>query len=152
MRKFRFCLMAVLCVAGLTFASCGGDDDEPESTEQGGGNSGGSGNTGGSSTGKNPVSGKTFSCVESSNDGYMKISTNFKLSFTAKNFTRVMKQTAESKDIATGKWELIQNLDKTETGTYEYTADRIVLHPSDGGSVTLTKSGNGWKDGNYIYK
>lgn len=152
MRKFRFCLMAVLCVAGLTFASCGGDDDEPESTEQGGGNSGGSGNTGGADSGKNPVAGKTIRCVETKKNDFVKVSTNFAITFTAKEFTKVLKQTAEEYDMGTGKWEETLNLDVVYTGTYTFTSDRIVCSYSDGGSFVLNKVSGGWDEDGYIYK
>ncbi len=142
--------MAMLCVAGLTVASCGGDDEDepkPNPAEQGGGSS-----SGGSSSNSNPMVGKTITCDENINNGSMRVKTNFSIRFnSATRYTQTLLQKAEERDFS-GTWTTIHYLNKEEEGTYEYTSAKITLHSSSGGTTTLTKVSGGWKDGNYIYK
>lgn len=139
-KLFTCSFLSVLLLTPL--ASCGGDEpNEPDKEEVGG------------DTNRNPMQGKTISCVEDSDNGTMRISTNFTIHFVDERFyTQTLKQVAKEQDWATGSWNTIQNLNKTIEGTYEYSSTKIILKGNDGTTKTLTKSGNGWKDGSYLYK
>lgn len=152
MKKYLLTLLSVLLSTGCLLTSCSKDDDEQPS-KPGTENVTPSDPNAGNVTQSNPLVGKTIKCVENDKHDFMRFTTNFSIQFiSATIYIQTLKQTVEELDWATGKWYTSFNLDKTVNGTYEYSSSRIVLHPSDGGSSTLTKESNGWKDGNYLYK
>lgn len=141
-KKYFLTLLSVLVLsAGCLLVSCSKDDNEssePENVEV---------------TPANPMVGKTIKCVENNNSDWVRISTNFSIQFvSATKFIWKLKQKAEDYDLATNRWNTTLDLDKTIEGTYQYSSSRIFLRQDDGGTKTLTKEGNGWKEGNYLYK